>query len=138
MGIDVLGTHDLRLTLHLAHCSAAFLYSQALIRASRGIGQRDLDASRRILAELECLDSLGQVEEMGLNRREIEFGPRQEPQTRRPYAGRADRALDGQRLALDLSELDRNLAADADADESDATTGPRIIEHGRQGGVVTR
>src|SRR5580692_9633112 len=81
------------------------------------VGQRHLDALFRILSELEGFDALGEIEEVGLNRRKIELGPGQEPQSRRPNAGRTDRAFDGQRLALNLAELDRNLAADADADK---------------------
>src|SRR5262252_10745383 len=117
MGIDVLGTHDLRLALRLGygvHCFPSSITARPCPRmqpGSRRVGQRDLDAGGWVLAELESLDPVGQVEEMSLDRRQIQPGLRQEAQGRRPYAGGADRTLDGQRFALDLAELDRNLAA---------------------------
>src|SRR4029077_12752472 len=104
----------------------------------RFVGQSHLDALLRILSEFEGFDTLGEIEEVRLNRREIELGAGQEPQSRGPNARRTDRALDGQRLSLNLAELDRNLAADADADKGNAPTDAHIIEHRRQRGVVAR
>src|SRR5690349_2736741 len=96
------------------------------------VGQGDLDALLRVLAEFEGFDALGEIEEVRLYRRKIELGALQEPQRRGPDAGRTDRALDGQRLALDLAKLGRNLAADADAHKGDAPTDARIVENRRQ------
>ena len=75
---------------------------------------------------------------MRLNRRKIELGAGEEAQGRRPNAGRADRALDGERLALNFAELDWYLASDADAHKGHASSDTRIVEHRRQGGVVAR
>src|SRR3984957_15294702 len=104
----------------------------------RFVGQSHLDALLRILSEFEGFDALGEIKEVGLDWRQVQLCSRQKAHCRWPNAWRTDRALDGQRLALDLAELDRNLAADADADESHTPTGAYIIEHRRQRGVVAR
>jgi hypothetical protein len=106
------------------------------VRRGAVLCQGDLDALLRIFPEFESFDAHGEIEKVRLNRRKIELGAGQESQRRRPNAGRADRALDGQRLALNLTEFDRNLAADADADESYTSADTRIVEHRRQRGVV--
>src|SRR4029077_5345923 len=117
----------------MVRCSGA-----APLWSLRFVGQSHLDALLRILSKFEGFDTLGEIEEVRLNRRQIELGARENPQSRGPSAGRADRALDGQRLSLNLAELDRNLAADADADKGNAPTDAHIIEHRRQRGVVAR
>src|SRR6476646_9254454 len=98
-------------------CSGA-----APLLSLRFVGQSHLDALLRILSEFEGFDALGEIEEVRLNRRDIELGAGQEPQSRGPNARRTDRALDGQRLSLNLAEVDRHLAADAFFDNDTAPT----------------
>src|SRR4029077_17433700 len=116
---------------------AALLLSLRFL-SLRFVGQSDFDALLRILSEFEGFDALGEIEEVRLNRRKIELGAGEEPHSRWPDAGRTDRALDGERLALNLGQLDRNLGADANADKGNAPAGAHIIKHRRQRGVVAR
>src|SRR6478735_6780347 len=127
--------------LSLRFSSLRFLFLRFLslrFLSLRFVGQSDFDALLRILSEFEGFDALGEIEEVRLNRRKIELGAGEEPHSRWPDAGRTDRALDGERLALNLAQLDRNLAADADADKGNAPAGAHIIKHRRQRGVVAR
>src|SRR5579871_691923 len=84
----------------------AFPFDATPILSLRIVGQSHLDALVWILSEFEGFDAPGEIEEVCLNRGKIELGAGQEPQSRRPNAGRTDRALDGQRLALNLADLD--------------------------------
>src|SRR6516225_5404376 len=95
-------------------------YPGAALFSSGCVGQSYFDALLRILSEFEGFDTFGEIEEVGLDRREIELGAGEEAQRRRPNAGRSDRALDGEGLSLNLAEFDRNLAADTDAYEGNA------------------
>ena len=79
-----------------------FVASGAALFSLSCVGQSHFDALLRILSEFEGFDAFGEVEEVRLNRRKIELGAGEEAQGRRPNAGRADRALDGERLALKL------------------------------------
>src|SRR6516164_10085081 len=97
----------------------------------RCVGQGHLDALLRVLSELEGFDAFGEIEKVRLDRRKIELGAGEEAQSGRPHAGRTDRAPDSEGFALNLAELDGNLAPDADAHKGHASTDARIIEHRR-------
>src|SRR6476619_7365361 len=120
--------------LSLRFLSLRFLSLRFL--SLRFVGQSDFDALLRILSEFEGFDALGEIEEVRMNRRKIELCAGEEPHSRWPDAGRTDRALDGERLALIFAELVRILAADADADKGNAPAGAYIIKLRGQRGVV--